>query len=132
MTRLSQIAVAAVGCLSLVTGLTGCMANRPDEISPNAVMETSGDKSLTWTASSAGKMTVWDQSTDKIVYGSTVNQGQSVGVDVDRNRIMLDSQIVNENSLHAGDQYKIYFEPTSTVEKTSSVETNTVETVHQP
>jgi hypothetical protein len=53
-------------------------------------------------------------------------------VDVDRNRIMLDNQIVNENSLHAGDQYKIYFEPTDTIEKTSSIETNSVETVHQP
>ena len=130
MSRLRQIAMAATGCVSLVFGLAGCMANRPESISPNAVMETSGDKTLTWTASSAGNMTVWDQNADKIVYGAAVRSGQSVNVDVDRNRIMLDNQIVNQNSLHGGDQYRIFFEPTSTVEKTSTIRTDTVETVH--
>ena len=42
MTRLRQIAMAATGCFSLMVGMAGCMPNRPDEISPNAVMETSG------------------------------------------------------------------------------------------
>jgi hypothetical protein len=116
MTRLRQIAVASLGCFGLVAGLAGCMENRPDSISPNAMMETSGDKSLTWTASGYGRITVWDQNTDKIVYGTTIKSGQSVNVDVDRNRIMLDNQIVNENSLHGGDQYKIYFEATNSVD----------------
>jgi hypothetical protein len=112
--------------------LAGCMGERPDPVSPAATLETSGDKNLTWTATSAGKLTVYDDNTQKIVYGATLNQGQTVKVDVDNNRITLDSTTVGENSLHGGDQYKIYFEPTSTVSKTSTVETNSVETVHQP
>jgi hypothetical protein len=132
MSPLRQIALAGAGCFSLLAGLAGCIPDRPEEISPNAVMETSGDRTVTWTASSSGKMTVYDQNTGKIVYGATVHDGQSVRVDADNNRISLDGQVVNENSLHGGDQYKIFFEPTSRVEKTSTVETNTVETVHQP
>jgi hypothetical protein len=132
MTRLRQIAVAAVGSFSLVLGLAGCMPERPDSISPNAVMETSGNSSLTWTASSSGNVTVFDQSTDKIVYGAKVNHGQALDVDVDKNKILLDGELVSENSLHRGDQYRIFFEPTSTtrVETNSTVETNTVETSH--
>jgi hypothetical protein len=131
MTRLRQIAVATAGCVTLVFGLAGCMPERPESISPNAVMETSGDKTLTWTASSSGRLTVWDKNTDKIVYGTRVKSGQSVNVDVDRNKIMLDDQLVDQGSLHAGDQYRLFFEPTSTVESNSRIETNTVETVHE-
>ena len=103
MTRVRQIAVASFGSIALAIGLAGCAGNRPETIGANAVMETSGDKTLTWTASSSGNLTVYDQSSDKIAYGATVAAGQSVKVDVDSNRIMLDSQIVSENSLHGGD-----------------------------
>ena len=132
MTRVRQIAVASFGSIALAIGLAGCAGNRPETIGANAVMETSGDKTLTWTASSSGNLTVYDQSSDKIAYGATVAAGQSVKVDVDSNRIMLDSQIVSENSLHGGDQYKIYFEPTGTVQSESTVESHSVQTVHTP
>jgi hypothetical protein len=87
---------------------------------------------VSWTASSDGRVSVYDQNTDKIVYGTSVRVGQSVNVDVDNNRIMLDGQLVNENSLHRGDQYRIYFEPTSIVHSESTVETHTesVQTTH--
>jgi hypothetical protein len=132
MSRLRQIVVSMGVCVPMVIGMAGCMNEQPDPISPSAVMETSGNADLTWTASSAGKLTVFDQNTQKIAYGADLTTNQSVKVDVDNNRITLDSQVVSENSLHRGDQYKIYFEPTNSVTKTSTVETNSVETVHQP
>src|SRR5258708_33679833 len=106
MARLRQIAVA-VGSLSLFFGLAGCMPDRPDSISSNAVLETSGNQTLTWSASSAGNVTVFDRSTDKVVYGAKVNRGQSVNVDVDKNKILLDNEVVSENSLHLSDNYRI-------------------------
>jgi hypothetical protein len=133
MTRLRQIAIASLGSLALSITMVGCMGSHPDAISANAVMETSGDKTLTWTASSPGRLTVYDKSSDKIVYGATVAAGQAVKVDVDNNRVMLDSQVVSENSLHGGDEYKIYFEPTATVQSSEqTIESRSVQTVHTP
>jgi hypothetical protein len=132
MTRVRQIFIASLGSLALSVGLVGCMGGRPESISANAVMETSGDKTITWTASSPGRLTVYDQSSDKIIYGASVAGGQSVKVDVDNNRVMLDSQVVSENSLHGGDQYKIYFEPTATVQTDSTFESHSVQTTHTP
>jgi hypothetical protein len=133
MTRLRQFAITSLGTIALSVGLVGCAETRPEAVSANAVMETSGDKTLTWTAASPGRVTVFNQSTDKIVYGATVASGQSVKVDVDGNRIMLDSQVVSENSLHGGDEYKIYFEPTATVQSSeSTIESHSVQTVHTP
>ena len=132
MTRMHRIVLATGGCLSLVLGMIGCAVEQPQAMSPNAVMETSGDKNLTWSAESAGNLTVYDQNTEKIVYGTTIRTGQNVAVDVDLNRVTLDSKVVSENTLHRGDQYRIFFEPTGTVEKTSTIEThvNSVETTN--
>ena len=105
MIRIRQIAVASVGSAILAIGAVGCMQEQPEPVSPKAMMETSGDKVITWSAPSAGRLTIIDKNTNKIVYGSTVAGGQAVKVDVDVNHIMLDSQVVSENSLHGGDQY---------------------------
>ena len=122
MNRLHQIVVATGGCLSLVLGIAGCATERPEAMSPNAVLETSGDKNLTWTAQGAGNLTVYDQNTEKIVYGTTITPAQNVAVDVDMNRVTLDSKVVSENTLHRGDQYRIFFEPTGVIAKTSTIE----------
>ena len=131
MFRFRRTSVVLAGSAFLALGIAGC-AEQPKSaaISPNAVMETSGDQTLTWNAPSAGKLTVYDNSSGKIVYGATVTRDQAVKVDVENNRITLDTQIVDESSLHPGDQYRIYFEPTQTVERTATIETNSVETMH--
>jgi hypothetical protein len=64
------------------------------------------------------------------VYGTKIHRGQSVDVDTQKNMVMLDNQVVSQNSLHPGDEYRIYFDPTTTVETNSTVETDTVETSH--
>jgi hypothetical protein len=131
MTRLRNIAVIAAGSAILALGMVGCMPEQPDPISPKAMMETSGDNLLAWSSPSAGRLTILDKNTDKIIYASNVNSGQAVKIDVPANRVTMDGQIVAETVLHGGDQYRIYFEPTTTIEKTSTVETNSVETVHE-
>jgi hypothetical protein len=132
MTRVRQIAVVGFGSLGLFLGLAGCAGGpRPDPISPGSVMETAGDKTLSWTSSGSGRVTVYDQSAARIVYGADVRNGQTVSVDQDHNRILFDSQLVSENSLHLGDEYRIYFQPTSTVHTESTVDSHTVETTHQ-
>jgi hypothetical protein len=131
MTRVRQFAVTGIGCVGLFLGLAGCADTRPDPISPGSVMESAGDKTLSWSASGTGRVTVYDQSAARIIYGADVHTGQTVTVDQEHNRIMLDSQLVNENGLHGGDEYRIYFQPTTTVNTESTVESHTVETTHQ-
>jgi hypothetical protein len=131
MTRLRQTVVALSASGIMGMGIMGCAGDpKAAPISPNAEMETQGDQTLTWNAPSAGKLTVYDNTSGKIVYGSPVKKDEAVKVDVDNNRVTLDTQTVEESTLHRGDQYRIYFEPTTVVERTATVETNSVETVH--
>ena len=132
MSGLRQIALSLAGSVALFAGVQGCASNHPDEVGANAVMETSGDKVVTWSASANGKVTVFDENSDKIVYGGQIMTGQGIRVDVDNNRVLLDSQTVSENSLHRGDQYRIYFEPIGVVTRSQTIESNTVQTSHTP
>jgi hypothetical protein len=49
---------------------------------------------------------------------------------VDNNRIMLNGQIAVQNNLHKGDEYRVFFEPSTVTDKTSHIQTDTVETTH--
>jgi hypothetical protein len=129
MTGIRHFAVAAASGL-LLLGVVGCQHDRPETLSPNAMMQVEGNKSLNFDAPSDGKVTVYNSDTDHIVYASEIKKSQNINVDVENNRISLNGQTAVENNLHKGDQYRIFFEPTSVTERTSRVQTDTVESSH--
>jgi hypothetical protein len=129
MTGIRHFAVAAASGL-LLLGVAGCQHDRPETLSPNAIKQVEGDRNLSFQAPSDGKVTVYNTDTDHIVYASEIKKSQSINVDVENNRISLNGQTAVENNLHKGDQYRIFFESSTITDRTSHVQTDTVESTH--
>ena len=131
MTGIRHIAVVAASGLMLGLGIVGCESQeRPEAISPNATKVLEGNKTLSFEAPSDGRVTLYDGDTNHIVYSSEMTKGQSLMADVDNNRITLNGQTAVQNNLHKGDEYRVFFEPSTVTDKTSRIQTDTVETTH--
>lgn len=132
MTRLRHLAIATASGLALTLGVVGCAHERPAGVSGAAAMVASGNKNLSFQAPSDGQVTVYDTVADRVDYSGKINKGQGLMVDAPHDAITIDGRIVQHSGFDALHNHEIYFEPSSHVEKSSTVETNTnsVETSH--
>jgi hypothetical protein len=128
MTGFRHFAAVTASGILLAVG-AGC-ASQPDSVSPTAVKEVEGNRNLSFEAPSNGRVTVFDSDSQHIAYSADIMKGNAVMVDNDNNRITLNGQTAVENSLHKGDNYRIFFDPSSVTDRTSRVQTDTVETSH--
>jgi len=130
MSRLRQFAVAAICGTFISIGLIGCSHDRPDSVGANAMLAASGNKTLTYLASSNGVVTVQDERSDDVVYSGRINKGETIVVDIEHDRITIAGRVVSQKHLDGLHEHRIFFEPTATTETSSSV-TQTTHTESQ-
>lgn len=88
----------------------GCAHERHDEIPPSAVMVAEGDKTLSYTAPSSGRVYVFDTVDNRMVYAGDVVRGQAVSLDLETNKLTIDGRTVSEKSLQNGHRHRIFFD----------------------
>ena len=119
----SVLSLFAAGVLGLA--VVGCTHERPKELPGTAVLAVEGDRTLNYLAPADGMVTVYDARADKTVYSGEIKKGQNVMVDTSNNRITIDGKTVSDSTLFVGHPHRIFFEPSSRVTSTSTVQTNT-------
>jgi hypothetical protein len=126
MNALRQIAVPGVLGLSLMVGVVGCQNERHDEIPPTALMASEGDEKLAYMAPSDGEVYVYDTETDRMVYSGTIEKGQTIQVDPEKDRVSIDGNTKLERALNNGNQHRIFFQrdKAAEAETASEVEVN--------
>ena len=88
----------------------GCAAERHTEIPASAIVVTEGNKTLSYTAPSAGRAYVFDSQHDRMIYSGDLERGQSVTVDIEKDKVTVDGRTVFEKGLHKGESHKIFFD----------------------
>jgi hypothetical protein len=106
MIGIRRLALPAWYALALL--LAGCMADRSSQIPANARLASEGTGQVTYRAADDGKVYVFDQNDNKIIYSGDIQKGQIVTVDPQANRVMIGDNVVSERSLHAGNSHRIF------------------------
>ncbi len=103
---------APVAALSLAVGIAGCTSEpKAEQVPANARLLVEGDRMLNYSAPSDGEVYVYDSSDRKLLYSGQVQKGQSVSIDPDDDKIMIDNKLALEKDIHAGNRHRIYFVP---------------------
>lgn len=104
--------VAPTAALFIGVGVVGCSSNpEAEHVPPTARLLVQGDQQLAYTATDDGTVYVFDATDETLVYSGKVEKGQSISIDPDEDQVMLDSRVVLEKDIHAGNRHRIYFEP---------------------
>jgi hypothetical protein len=109
MTAIRRIALPAWAYVIAIV-LSGCMADRSPQISANAQLAAEGTKKVSYRAPDDGKVYVFDQNDNRVVYYGDVAKGELVTVDPDASRVTVGDKVVAEKSLHNGNSHRIFFD----------------------
>ncbi len=90
----------------------GCAAERHEVVPSSAMLGAEGEKLLTYTTSGPGTIYIYDQSDDKLLYSGRVESRRQVTIDPERNEITVDGILVQDKTVKARNNRKIYFQPT--------------------
>jgi hypothetical protein len=88
--------------------LTGCEADRMNNIPANATLASSGDDKLSYTAGSDGTIWVYDVSNDRIDYSGTIAMNESVTVDPHTKTVTVNGRVVMDK-LDGSAKHRVYF-----------------------
>ncbi len=112
---LSSIALFAVaGCASQdgidhrKTELTGDAIDAA--VPQSAALIEAGHKRVTAVAPGAGQLYLFDTNTEKLLYTTHVDQGQTITLDAANDRIAVDGLVVNQQPLVKRHVYQMYFD----------------------
>ncbi|HEV7299171.1 MAG TPA: hypothetical protein VGN72_07380 [Tepidisphaeraceae bacterium] len=92
----------------------GCQYERSTAIPQTAILAVEGDGLLTYRASEDGTVYLFNRNSNQVVFSGQISRGQAIVVDPDKNHVMLDDRIVTERTLRRGDQYRVFFSPSTT------------------
>ena len=122
---------APVAAMCIGVGIVGCSSEpKAEQVPPNAQLLVQGDQMLTQVAPSDGEVYVYDASDRTLIYSGHINKGQSISIDPDEDKVMIDSRLALEKDIHAGNRHRIYFVPEKgTVERVEIRETTAGERV---
>ena len=87
----------------------GCQHETSTAIPPAAARVAEGNGLLTYTAGADGTFYVFNRNANEVVTSGELLKGQSVVVDSKKNQVLVDDRIKVENTLRAGDTYRIFF-----------------------
>jgi hypothetical protein len=90
--------------------LSGCAMDALSNIPANATIASSGNDHLSYTASSYGRIWVYDVTNDRIDYSGPLPMNEQVTVDPGTNSIKINDHVVSD-TLQPGAQHRIYFVP---------------------
>jgi hypothetical protein len=98
-----------MGALALMI-LSGCATDAFSNIPGNAIVASSGDDHLSYTAPSYGRIWVYDASNDRIDYSGPIAVNEAVTVDPRSNSVKINDRVVAD-TLTPGVHHRIYFVP---------------------
>lgn len=102
---------APVVALCLGVGIVGCSSEpKAEQIPSGARLLVQGDQLLAYTAPRNGDVYVYDATDRTLLYSGKVEKGQTLSVDPEEDKIMLDDRLVLEKDIHAGNRHRIYFQ----------------------
>jgi len=108
MTALRYFAAPAVG-VALFVG--DCASERHEEIPLSALMTVEGNKRLAYEAPHDGRLYIYDQNADRMVYQGTIEKGSMVIVDPNDDRVTINGRTVAEKeAVGAGHNHRIFFQ----------------------
>lgn len=123
---LTRIVLPALLGLCVVT--TGCQ-DQPMSVPPDARPVVEGNKLIQYRAPGSGDIYVYNVTDKSLVYSGRVESDDLLVVDPSVDRISVDGQVVSEQDLDQGDQYRISFKRGAEVEREVQIrETRTEKT----
>lgn len=99
--------LAALAAISV----SGCVHERHEVVPPNATLGAEGTKTLNYTTSGPGTIWVHDEVDNKLLYSGEVTGERQITVDPEKNKILVDGQVVTDKTLVRGHNHKIFFLP---------------------
>jgi hypothetical protein len=88
--------------------LSGCASDRMSNIPDNAIIASSGNDRLSYTAPSYGTIWVYDVNNDRIDYSGPVAPNDSVAVDPGVTSVTVNGRVVTDK-LNKDSKHRIYF-----------------------
>ena len=107
--NLHRVALAAM-CGVASVAFVAC-ASEPLNIPNNAQEMAAGNGHISFTATEPGDVLIEDATNSSVAYRSHLNAGDTISVDPSANQVTMNSTVVENDSLHNGDQYRILFSP---------------------
>jgi hypothetical protein len=95
---------------ALVFALVGCASENPHDVPGNARLVAEGTGRLAYQAPTHGMIYIYDDAHHQMIYSGNVERNQTVSIDPDRNRIMLDGAVASERNIARGDRHRVYFD----------------------
>jgi hypothetical protein len=113
MARFNRVLLVATLGLSSMAFLPGCAAEvHPKDVPSAASLSSEGTGRLAFTAPTAGTAYVYDNTNDKMIYSGPLTAGQRLSIDPKNDRVDIGDRKVSEQTLHTGNNYRIYFDST--------------------
>lgn len=91
---------------------TGCRPERHEAVPSTALLGSEGEGRLTYTTDGPGTIYIFDHTANKLLYTAQAPGKRQVVVDPESNQITVDGVLVQDKSLRAGNNRKIFFRPT--------------------
>ena len=109
MSLYTRTAAGIVASLGLCLMVTGCAADRHEDIPKSAPMVAKGETDIQWAAPSEGDVYVYDQTEGKMLYSGKVERGDNLVVDARKDRIMLDGRTVMDKQIRDHNDIEVFF-----------------------
>jgi curli biogenesis system outer membrane secretion channel CsgG len=109
MTRMRSFSLPIMWALALAI-FSGCATDRSSNIPANAIVASSGNDHLSYTAPSYGTIWVYDATNDRIDYSGPIAMNDEVKVEPSNFSVKIDDRVVADK-LAQGAQHRIYYLP---------------------
>ena len=119
---------APVAALCIGAGIVGCSSEpKAEQVPPGAQLLVQGDQQLSYSAQRDGTIYVYDANDRTLIYSGQIEKGQTIAIDPDEDKVMVDNKLVLEKDIHAGNRHRIYFkeDPKSSLENARVIERST-------
>lgn len=105
-----KVRLLAAPVVAAALFVTGC-ETQPAAVPSDATIVTQGDDDLIFTAPSSGSVFVHEENSDRLLYSGKVDAGDRVELDRERDRLIIDGQVVSEKDLGSVGNHVIRFQP---------------------
>jgi hypothetical protein len=89
--------------------LAGCASDLP-ELQPSGTVALQGAEPLSLKAPADGQISVYNVSTENLLYSGVIRKGQVVTIDPVAKNVLIDKMVANSKPLYGGDELKILFD----------------------
>src|SRR4051812_5185279 len=87
----------------LIVALVGCASENPHDVPGDARLVAEGTGRLVYQAPTHGMVYIYDDAHHQMIYSGNLERNQTILIDPDRNRVMLDGTVASERNIARGD-----------------------------